>query len=258
MASNFNKPNQANNVNLSEYHYHGYQGTLPTEVDGVLLTPDMIPTLRLSSRADDLTGQKFGRLTAIKPVSRLKHDKSTIWLLECECGALVQRSRWSLGNGQSRGRDQSCGCAISPHGQSKHPAMKAYYDARRRCYYKLDKDYPNYGGRGIEFSVQWRTNPAQFIADMGAAYKPGLTLDWIDNDGPYSKDNCRWATRAEQSRNKRVNVWVEAPGLDGPRIMSDAAEQLALSAYKLRKRLNSTDFPAYRVVDNPDHRVNAA
>lgn len=81
---------------------------------------------------------------------------------------------------------------------------------RQRCRDKNAKDYPRYGGRGITVDPAWDSYE-QFWADMGATWRAGLTLERIDNSGPYTKENCRWATPMEQGANKRNNIWVDTP-----------------------------------------------
>lgn len=95
---------------------------------------------------------------------------------------------------------------------------------RSRCLTKTNKAYPNYGGRGITICERWNVF-TNFLEDMG--YRPeGMTLDRIDNDGPYSPENCRWATTKQQSRNRRRTVrfngvavidLAEARGAENPR-----------------------------------------
>jgi len=82
---------------------------------------------------------------------------------------------------------------------------------RQRCANQAEPSYPNYGGRGIYVCERWRDSFANFLADMGPR-PAGTSIDRIDNDGPYSKLNCRWATQAEQARNTRHNHRVEHDG----------------------------------------------
>lgn len=71
----------------------------------------------------------------------------------------------------------------------------------QRCNYRCQPNYANYGGRGIRVCDRW-LKFENFLADMGER-PDGLTLDRIDNERGYSKDNCRWATRAQQDSNRR-------------------------------------------------------
>lgn len=81
---------------------------------------------------------------------------------------------------------------------------------RRRCNNTRGRDYVNYGGRGITYDKAW-DDFERFVADMGLP-PDGLTIDRIDNDGPYSAQNCRWADRNTQSLNRRNAVLVEFAG----------------------------------------------
>jgi len=80
-----------------------------------------------------------------------------------------------------------------------------------RCSNRKNKAYPRYGGRGITVCDRWQHSYESFLEDMGRR-PDGLTLDRIDNSKGYSPENCRWATPAEQAKNRRSNVMVEYSG----------------------------------------------
>lgn len=96
------------------------------------------------------------------------------------------------------------------HGMAKTKIYNVWSNMKGRCENPNHSSYKNYGGRGIYVEERWKTFEL-FYLDMGIP-KDGMTLERIDNDGPYSKDNCIWATRATQSRNKRNTVKLEING----------------------------------------------
>ena len=88
------------------------------------------------------------------------------------------------------------------HGRSRTKIYRIYHAMLNRCYRSADQAYKNYGGRGITVCDRWRSSFEAFLGDMGER-PSGLTLDRRNNDGNYSPDNCRWASREEQRRNQR-------------------------------------------------------
>jgi hypothetical protein len=109
---------------------------------------------------------------------------------------------------------------------SVHPLYKVWLAMKQRCTNPNNAHWADYGGRGIMLCGPWHTFEG-FYADMWEGYATGLTLERIDNDKGYARDNCRWATRAEQTRNNRRNVWVTFRGKT--QVLQDWAKELGVS-----------------------------
>lgn len=164
------------------------------------------------SKLVDLTGRTFGRLTVIKLAP--KTDRRTRWICLCECGKTTTVVKDSLNIGT-----KSCGClkggvVIHGHAYAKRPTpeYKTWCGMKERCLNQNNPAYARYGGRGIEICDHWISSFQRFYADMGQKPSPKHSIERIDNDGPYSPDNCKWATQSEQCRNRRNSTIVQYEG----------------------------------------------
>lgn len=156
----------------------------------------------------ELTGQRFGKLVVEARAGKDTHG-NLLWRCLCDCGSRTVVSATRLKLGKAKG----CGCSLKKHGMFGHEIYNAYQSARKRCECETAANYPLYGGRGIEF----RLPPfPEFLAQMGASWKKGLSLDRIDNAGHYELGNIRWTDNKTQSRNKRTNHLVTVNGITAP------------------------------------------
>ncbi len=114
------------------------------------------------------------------------------------------------------------------HGYRGHPIYKVWQNMRSRCLNPRNTHWADYGGRGISLEPRW-LDPLNFIHDMLPTWKKGLEIDRKDNDGNYTKDNCRWITRSAQVRNTRVTTWVESP--EGRLCIADAMPKYGKVSY---------------------------
>lgn len=169
-----------------------------------------------------LVGQRFSRWTVLRFSHSAKTPSGSVrHMLFCRCDCGTERPVWSWG--LIYGTTHSCGClsrevmlqASTKHGKAQrgnvHPVYKAWQEMHRRCTNPNRPGWEDYGGRGITVCDRWKSFP-DFSADMFPNWRRGLTLGRIENDGPYSPENCRWETKTEQNNNTRRNRLVTAHG----------------------------------------------
>jgi len=129
-----------------------------------------------------------------------------------------------------------------------HPLVIVWNGMRNRCKNPNTINYANYGGRGIIVCERW-SDVANFIEDVGPTYRPSLTLDRIDNDGPYSPENCRWATRREQCENSRRARLMEFRG--EKHCVAEWARRLAMPRYAINDRIHRLGWTDEEALSTP-------
>lgn len=173
------------------------------------LKTEKLPNRQRNRPLKDYAGRRFGRLVAVRLITRDAKWNNHIWLFQCDCG-----NEKAIGIKSVRsGHTASCGCLFSEtviarnttHGLSRaNPReYRSWKDMRARCKNPNNGDYDDYGGRGITVCERW-DDFAAFHADMGSRLD-GHTLDRIDVEGNYEPANCRWASPTVQMNNKRSN-----------------------------------------------------
>ena len=191
----------------------------------------------------DLTGQRFGKLTVVRPV---RCANKIHWECQCDCGNTTR----SHGSSLRQGAAKSCGCSRktaefrenagrrwTKHGYFGTKEYNIWGGMIDRCENPKSKTWRRYGGRGITVDAAWRHDPAKFIADMGPRPSPRHTVDRIDVNGPYAPWNCRWATPVEQGNNRRSNVNLTYMGKT--QTVAQWAREIGVSRTTLADRLKS-------------------
>ncbi len=174
----------------------------------------------------DISGRRFGRLTAIRDSGRIGSRRMRLWECKCDCGNIAFVERNSLTTGNTR----SCGCLRHElalvamanardyryldlkHGHSRRSSAKSkrnyspeymvWQSMIQRCHNPKSPSFRHYGGRGISVTKPWRDDFRSFLNDMGKR-PAGCSIDRIDGRFGYFHANCRWATQKQQHQNRR-------------------------------------------------------
>ncbi len=185
----------------------------------------------------DIQGERYGKLVVSSAYPSVR--RQTRWICKCDCGNMIETDTRSL---RFSGKT-SCGCdtfekrsvKLRTHGLSKTGTYKSWSMMKSRCLNPNYDFYCYYGGRGIGVCQEWIDSFEAFLKDMGER-PDGMTIDRIDSDGDYCKENCKWSTREEQVDNRRNGVLYTHEGITlSPKewgvVLGVKRSQLYLAAY---------------------------
>jgi hypothetical protein len=171
-------------------------------------------------------------------------DSHPIKLCECGCGQptkICTHTRSKYGHVAGQQLRFINGHNSRTHRMSFTRTYKIWTDMLDRCRNQAHHAYASYGGRGITVCVRWMSFE-NFLSDMGE--KPeNKSLDRVENDGPYEKNNCRWATAAQQMNNRRGTIIIAYEGINLP--LSEWAKRLGFSYSGLFCRYTKGEKPPY-------------
>ena len=201
----------------------------------------------------NLTGSKFGRLTPLVATAE-RRAGAVVWACACECG----NSHYATAPALVSGSVKSCGCAkidaatavgrqSRKHGGVGTRLYSIWKGMRSRCQNPQNPAYPDYGGRGIAVCPSW-DDFSNFLADVGAP-PSHATLDRIDNDGPYSPENCQWTTKERQANNRRSTTMIEHDG--NVMSLADWARYTGIPYFTLRRRIFVARWPVAKALTAP-------
>lgn len=203
----------------------------------------------------DRAGEKYERLLVLE-----KSKTPRMWRCRCDCGAELLVTGTNLASGNTR----SCGClsrewaahmgsnpefirkrsvSTATHGQKRRsgagPEYKTWLGMKSRCYRPSDKDYPNWGGRGIRVCDRWKSDFEAFFSDMGPKPTPSHTIDRLRPNENYEPGNCRWATLVQQAtENRRGLVPVVVNGMEFS-TTAEACRHFGVKATTVNERLKA-------------------
>lgn len=203
-------------------------------------------------KVKNIVGRKIGRLTAIKYID-VVNNKSR-WLFKCDCG----NEKVIFSAHVKSENTVSCGClqkerkiaASTKHGACKTKTYKIWTGIKARCTNPNRENYNRYGGSGIKICDRWNASFDNFLKDMGECPSNLHSIERIDPNKNYTKNNCKWELLSKQNRNKKNSLLVEFNGEKRPLI--EWCEMLGMKystifqrLYKLKQSPNQAFRPLY-------------
>ena len=189
-----------------------------------------------------MIGRTFGSLTVIG--RSVEQRRLSRWECRCICGASVVAQSSNL----NKRKTPSCVCSKATHGLSKTPEHNIWLGMRNRCSNPRNASYAHYGQRGITVVPRWASFE-RFLEDMGPRPSPKHSIERQDNDGPYSPDNCYWATATTQANNKRNSHMLSFDGQEHS--IAEWARLYGLTHDTLERRINLLKWPVGKAITTP-------
>ena len=197
--------------------------------------------------AKNEVGNRYGRLV-VQSRAGSTAKWQALWNCQCDCGNTIVVLGYNLRSGNSK----SCGCynpeRSTTHGMVNSPEYKSWAMMKDRCTNPNNPRYANYGGRGITFDKAFETFEG-FFAELGPKPDPTYTIERIDNNKGYEPGNVRWATRAEQNRNKSNNWFLTHNGKT--QTLSEWAREVGIKEVTLDARLRRYGWSVERALTTP-------
>lgn len=202
------------------------------------------------SKFIDITGEKYNSLLVVERVENAKNGV-TRWKCLCDCGnyTIVR------GGNLKKGLVKSCGCLNyssknKTHGMSKSSLYNIWNGMKFRCYNNNSESYKYYGARGIGVCDEWKDNPENFMNwSIENGYEEGLTIDRIDVNKDYSPDNCRWISKGEQAKNRRMNYSIEYNG--ETKTLQEWCNELNLNYKRVHNRMVKLGWSFEKAIKTP-------
>lgn len=196
-----------------------------------------------SNRKEYSKGEKIGSCIFLSESHVKKWVRYCIFL--CDCGKEFTTRLSSV----STNKTTSCGCVgiknrnakVIKHNMSRTPEYKTLYRCRSRCYNKKYPRYKDWGGRGIRVCQEWLDSFETFYKDMGPRPSEHHSLERIDNNKDYCKENCKWGTEEEQVDNKRNTIRIELNGIT--KTLSRWAKDLGVNKKSLDRKYKNGQWP---------------
>ena len=202
----------------------------------------------------DLTGQRFGRLV-VEGFAYMDKNRHSMWNCRCDCGGHNIASIANL----RRGNVKSCGCLrhicyTKTHGDSKSRLWYIWRGIKKRTGTATDKDFKNYGGRGIVMCEDWQNFLTFKNWAISHGYCDDLTIDRIDVNGDYCPKNCRWIPMEKQAENKRNNVRYLYNGEN--LTLSEWARRIGMTSSGLWGRIHTRGWSIEKAIETPVEKHN--